>query len=192
MFEARGIGGGEPEIDAGETGPFLRRSGICIEQMGDRQPRAQHRPMTAVEQKKSAGRIVIQGVRQAPPDPLGCPQTAEAFAFQMQEGDFIERIERPQFWVEFQTVDDRRGLAQPDVLGAKIAVAIDEPPLVNPLKQQGGAFFGKTALYMDDSLHHALRKAEASVEQHAAIVDERLLPRDKILLGFKLDRGACA
>src|ERR1035441_7103889 len=40
------------------------------------------------------------------------------------------------------------------------------------------------ALYVDDSLHHALRKAEASVEEHAAIIDERLLPRDKILLGF--------
>src|ERR1039458_1378597 len=59
-----------------EAGQIVRRSRICIEQMGDRQPRAQHRPMTAVEQKKPAGGIVIQGARQASPDPLGSPQTA--------------------------------------------------------------------------------------------------------------------
>ena len=29
------------------------------------------------------------------PDPLGSPQAAETFAFKMQEGNFIERIERP-------------------------------------------------------------------------------------------------
>ena len=122
-----------------------------------------------------------------PPDPLGSPQAAEAFAFQMQEGNFIERIERPQFWVEFQAVDDCHGLAQPDVLGAQVAMGVDEPPPVNPFKQQGGAFHGKSALDLGDPLYSALRKAEASVEQHAAVVSKRLLPCDKILFGLKLD-----
>ena len=107
--------------------------------MGDRQARAQHRPMTSIEKKKSAAGVVIQDKGQVLPDPLGSPQAAETFAFKMQEGDFIKRIERPQFWVEFQAVDDCHGLAQPNVLGAKIAMAIDEPPPVNSLKQQGGA-----------------------------------------------------
>ncbi len=112
--------------------------------MGDRQARAQHRPMTAIEQKKPACSIVIQGARQVLPDPLGSPQTAEAFAFQMQESNFIERIERPQFWVEFQAVDDRHGLAQPDMLGAQVSMGIDEPPPVNPLAQQGGGVAWKS------------------------------------------------
>ena len=55
-------------------------------------------------------------------------------------------------------------------------MGIDEPPRANPLEQQGGAFHGKAALDLGDPLHRALRKAEASIEQHAAIVDERLLP----------------
>ncbi|HEX7565221.1 MAG TPA: hypothetical protein VF396_18525, partial [Bradyrhizobium sp.] len=143
--------------------------------------------MTAVEQKKPAGGIVIQGARQASPDPLGSPQTAEAFAFQMQESDFIERIERPQFWIEFQTVDDCHGLAQPDVLGAKIAMGIDEPPPVNSLKQQDGAFCGKAALNLGDPLHFTLRKTEACVEQDAAIVVNRLLPCNEIEFGCKLN-----
>ncbi len=155
--------------------------------MGDRQARAQHRPMTAIKQKEPAGGIVIQGARQMPPDPLGGRQAAEAFAFQMQESNFIERIERPQSWGEFQAVDDCDGLAQPNVLGAQVAMCIDEPPPVNPLKQQGGAFYGKPALNLCDPLHSALRKAEAGVEQYAAIGSQRVLPCDKIVLGFKRD-----
>ena len=95
------------------------------------------------------------------PDPLGSPQAAETFAFKMQESDFIKRIERPQFWVEFQAVDDCHGLAQPNVLGAKIAMAIDEPPPVNSLKQQGGMFCGKAALDRDDSLHRGLEEGQS-------------------------------
>ncbi len=63
--------------------------------MGDRQPCAQHRPMTAIEKKKSAAGVVIQDKGQMLPDPLGSPQAAEPFAFKMKEGNFIERIERP-------------------------------------------------------------------------------------------------
>ena len=144
--------------------------------MGDRQARTQHRPMTPIEKKKSAAGVVIQDKGQVLPDPLSSPEAAKTFAFKMQEGDFIEGIERPQFWVEFQAVDDCHGLAQPDVLGAKIAMGINEPPSVNSLKQQGGAFCGKAALDLDDSLHRASRKAEAGIEQHAAIVGEGLLP----------------
>ena len=136
-FEACGVGCGKPEIEPGQAGPFLRGSGICIEQMGDRQARPQHCPMTAIEQKKPACSIVIQGTCQIPPDPLGGRQAAEAFAFQMQEGNFIERIERPQFWVEFQAVDDRDGLAQPDVLGTQVAMCIDEPPLCKSSQAAG-------------------------------------------------------
>lgn len=63
--------------------------------MGDRQACAQHSSMTAVEQKKPTAGVVIQAARQMPPDPLGRPEAAEAFTFQVQEGDFIERVERP-------------------------------------------------------------------------------------------------
>jgi hypothetical protein len=60
------------------------------------------------------------------------------------------------------------------LLGAKIAIGIDEPPPLNSLKQQGGALCGKAALYLDDSLHRALSNDEAGIEQHAAIVGEHL------------------
>ena len=121
--------------------------------MGDRQARAQHRPMTAIKQEKPAGGIVIQGTRQMPPDPLGSPQAAEAFAFQMQEGNFIKRIERPQFWIEFQAVDDCHGLAQPDVLGAQVSMGVNVSPRANPFEQQGRAFHGKSALDLCDPLY---------------------------------------
>jgi hypothetical protein len=57
--------------------------------MSDRQARAQHRTMTPIEQEKPAEGVVIQGVRQMSPDPLGRPEAAEAFAFQVQEGDWL-------------------------------------------------------------------------------------------------------
>src|ERR1035437_1948402 len=155
--------------------------------MGDRQARAQHRPMAAIKQKKPAGGVVIQCMRQMPPDPLGSPQAAEAFAFQMQESNFIERIERPQFWVEFQTVDDCHGLAQPNMLRAQVSVGIDEPPLANASQQQGRVFHGESALDLRDPLDSALRKAETSIEQDAAVLSKRLLPCDKIVFGLKQD-----
>ena len=68
-------------------------------------------------------------------------------------------------------------------------MGVDEPPSANPFKQQGGAFQGKSALDLGDPLHAALRKAEAGVEQHAAVVGERFLPCDKIMLGLKRDSG---
>ena len=160
--------------------------------MGDRQARAQHRPMTPIEQKKPAGGVVIQGERQMSPDPLGSPEAAETFAFQMQEGDFIERIERPQLWVEFQTVDDRHGFAEPDMFGAKVAMGIDETPRANSLKQQGGASGGKSALDLCDPLHRTMRKAEASVEQHAAIVSQAFAIRQDTARDSSWTRGACA
>lgn len=187
MFEARGIGCGKVEIDPRKTRPFLGRARTCIEQMGDRQARAQHRPMAAIEQKKPAGGIIIQGVRQMPPDPLGRPQAAEAFAFQMQEGDFIERIKPAELWIEFQTVDDCHGLAQPNMFGPQVPMCIDELPLANPFKQEGGALCGKSALNLCDPLHATLRQAEAAVEQHAAVVDQRPLPADKVMLGINGD-----
>lgn len=118
--------------------------------MGNRQPCAQHRPMTPIEEKKSTAGVVIQDKGQMLPDPLGSPQPAQPFAFEMQEGNFIERIERPQFWVEFQAIDDRNRLAQPDVLGAKIAMGIDVAPRANPPAQQGGALHGKAVLDLGD------------------------------------------
>jgi len=187
MFEAGGIGRGKPEIDPGEAGPFFRRTRICVEQMGDRQARAQHRPMTAIKQKKPAWWIVLQGTGQAPPDPLGRRQAAKAFAFQMQEGNFIERIERPQFRVEFQAVDDGQGLAQPDVLGAQVAMGIDEASFVNPLKQQDRALLGKPALNLGDPFHAALRQREAGVEQHAAVGIQGVPPCDQIMRRLEQD-----
>src|ERR1019366_2401985 len=112
------------------------------------------------KQKEPAGGIVIQGACQTPPDPLGSPQAAEAFAFQVQESNSIERIERPQFWVEFQTVDDGHGRAQPNVFRAQVSMCIDEPPRANPFEQQGRAFHEKATLDVCDPLYSALRKAE--------------------------------
>src|SRR5512132_4295165 len=155
--------------------------------MSDRQARAQHRTMAPIEQEQPAGGVVIQGVRQMPPDPLRRPEAAEAFAFQVQEGDFIERVERPQLWIEFQTVDDRDGFAEPNMFGAQVPMCVDKTPRANPPKQQGGAPGGKLALHLCDPLHSTMRKAEAAVEQNAAIVSQGSLPSDNIALGTKGD-----
>src|SRR5271167_4347800 len=53
--KTRRIGCGKVEIGAGKAGPFLRRTGICVEQVGNRQAGAQHRTMTAIKKKEPAG-----------------------------------------------------------------------------------------------------------------------------------------
>jgi hypothetical protein len=75
------------------------------------------------------------------------------------------------------------------MFGAKVAMGIDVSPRANSGEQQRGAFRGKAALGLRDPLHPALGKAEAGVEQHTAVVPERLLPSGKILFGVELDPG---
>jgi hypothetical protein len=39
-------------------------------------------------------------------------------AFDAEKGDFIERVDCPEFRVEFKAVDDPNGIIDPDVLRA--------------------------------------------------------------------------
>ena len=45
-------------------------------------------------------------------------------AFDAEKGDFIERIDCPEFRVEFEAVDDPDGIIDPDVLGAQVSMAV--------------------------------------------------------------------
>ncbi len=58
---------------------------------------------------------------------LARPAGAEPFAFQMQEGDLVQRVESPQAGVEFEAVDDRDRPDRPDMLRPQIAMSVDDP-----------------------------------------------------------------
>jgi hypothetical protein len=47
-------------------------------------------------------------------------------AFGAEKGDFIERVNGPEFRVEFKTVNDPDGIIDPDVFGAQVSMAVHD------------------------------------------------------------------
>jgi hypothetical protein len=134
-FKMRGIGCGKPEIKAGKARPFFGGSRLGVQEMGNGQTGAQHRPITAIEEEKPCGRILVQCRCQMSPDPFASPCAAQAFAFQVQKGNFVEGIEGPELRIEFEAVDDRQRRSQPNMFGSQIAMCIDVPSFTNSLAQ---------------------------------------------------------
>ncbi len=65
------------------------------------------------------------------------PCRAQPFALEIEESDFIERIEQAQVAAELETIDDYRLWQETDVLGPQVAVAFDIDPLIgSALKQR--------------------------------------------------------
>jgi len=63
------------------------------------------------------------------------PWGAQDGAFEIKTRQFFKGIYRPQQGVEFQRINDCRLLAQADVLGPKIAMALAHASLCDPLRQ---------------------------------------------------------
>ncbi len=65
------------------------------------------------------------------------------FAFEIEIGDLLQRIEDAQPGVEFQAVDDLNIVSEPDMLGAQVPVSVDNTPPLQPVEQQGLPFRNK-------------------------------------------------
>ena len=99
--------------------------------MGNGQARPQHRAMATIEEKQFFGQAVAQAACHAAPDVFTGPGSAEPLAFKAQECDLVERVDGSQAGIELQAIDDLDGIAEPDVLRAKVAVPIDDTPVAN-------------------------------------------------------------
>ena len=51
------------------------------------------------------------------------PSRTEPFALKTEIGDLIERVDHPKPRIELETVDDPDLIAQPNMLGAQVAMA---------------------------------------------------------------------
>jgi len=140
--------------------------------MRDGETGAQGRPMTAVKNEKLLGFSVIERMRHVAAQILAGPGGAKPFAFDAQEGDFVERINHAQTRVEFQAVDNAHRIAQPDVFRAQVAMSVDDMPRPHPFGQEPGPLGQKPALDSVDVLHAAGGKPEARIAQNAAIERE--------------------
>jgi hypothetical protein len=97
------------------------------------------------------------------------PAAAEPFALQVEEGQFIQCIERPQAGIELQAVDDRKWRGQPDVFGSEIAVPIDYETMTDSIREQFATFPNKAALSIEDALHCTPIQVEGLVEQDVPV-----------------------
>ena len=165
-----------PQIGAGKARPFLRRARIRLQQVGNGQTRTQHRAVTAVEQKQLLGQPIAQAAHDTTRDVFARPAGAEPIAFKAQERDLVEWIDGPQARIELEAVDDPHRIAQPDVLGAQVAVPIDDATLANALGQRPRLLGKEFALRAGNAPDEPRRQPEAGVEQHAPIVRQAFAP----------------
>ena len=99
-----------------------------------------------MEQEDAARWIIVQQARKMLPDRIAKPATAKPLAFQMQERDLIQWIDRPQMRIELEAIDDRERGTEPDVLRPQVAVTIDNKSSVNPIDEDWRAVFEKSSL----------------------------------------------
>jgi hypothetical protein len=138
--------------------------------MRNRQTRPQHGAMATVEEKKLLGEPVTQAAHEAALDVLTCPCGAKPLAFEAQERDLIEWIDRPQARIEFEAVDDPHGIAEPDVLGTQVAVSVDDAALANARRERRCSKEEKPSLDASDPPGEARRQAEAWIKKHAPVI----------------------
>ena len=104
--------------------------------MDEREPRAEQRPVAPVEGKKARIWPVIKTLCDSVDEIGDEPACPEPRAFEAEKRNFVERIHRPEHPVELEAVDDDRRLAEKDVLGPKVAMALDDLCLADALAQQ--------------------------------------------------------
>jgi hypothetical protein len=107
------------------------------------------------------------------------PRCAEPFAFEAEERDFVEWIHHSQARIEFQAVDDGDRITETDVLGAQVAVAIDDAPRPHAFGQILGALGQEPALHGVDVVDRPRGKPITCIEQDATVVG-KVAPEVKI------------
>ena len=114
------------KITSGERLPFRGFARRLVEKMRDRKPRAQHRAPRRIERDQLSRRFAAEALRD-PVDELRAERRcAEQSAFDSKERQFVEGVNLTQLGVELETVENRDRLAKADMLGAQIAVAVDD------------------------------------------------------------------
>ena len=144
--------------------------------MRDGQARAQAGAVAAVEGEKLFRHVIAQGVDGAASDMVAGPAAAQALAFDAQVGDLVQRIDGAQSRVELQAIDDGDRVAEPNVLGPQVAVAVDDSALAHAVSDQPRAAAEKAALRAVDAPDQTGRQSEPRVEQHALVVGEAVVP----------------
>ena len=134
------------------------------------------RAVAAVEGEQLVRQMIAQRMDGAPADMRARPAAAQALAFDAQIGDLVERIDGAQAGIELQAVDDGDLVVEPDVLGAQVAVAVDDCARAHAAGDQLAARAKKAALRAVDAPHQPGRQAEPRIEQHALVVGEAFVP----------------
>ncbi len=170
-LQAECVGRGKLQVGAGETRPFFRRARIRFEQMGDCETCAQGRAMAPVETEEIFGQAILQCGCGAALDMFADPGTPQAFAFDAEEGDLVERIDRPEPRIELQAVDDPHRIGKPNMFGAQIAMPVDDVTVSQAIGDQLRSLLEEPLLGLIDPPDEPGGKAEARVEENPLVID---------------------
>ena len=96
--------------------------------MRDGEPCPQRGTMAAIKDEKLVRMPVMEGTHDAAAQVFARPRRAKPLALEAEERDFIERIDHSQPGIELQAIDYADRIAETNVFGAQIAVAIDDAP----------------------------------------------------------------
>ena len=108
-------------------------------------------------------------------------------AFERQESQRVDGIERAQAARKFQAVDDLRLRLEADVLGAQVAVAFDDASPTHPCSQHVFVPHHGPVHAVEEAGN--LRQIEARSGKHAAARGEVVAQALQVLVFA--DRGAC-
>jgi len=121
------IRGGDTQIDSGKRKPFFWSARLWLKEMSESQPRTERRTITPVKAKKRVGNTAPVACAQNPAAEICAgPRGAKALAFDGEIGNFVEGIDSPELWIEFQTIDNSDGIFNENMLRTQVAVAIDD------------------------------------------------------------------
>jgi hypothetical protein len=191
-IEANGIGFGNPQVASRQIRPFLRCARIRLHEVSDRKTRSQRRPMATIKQVELARDSVGEPARHLAPYVSTDPSSAEAFAFEIEESDLVERIHHPQTVVELQAIDNSHWVAKPDMLGPQVAMPVDNMAFAYPGGENVRLMREEAAQRLIDTPHKSRRQPQASVEQHATIVRQALPPMSQMPFRGNEDRNGSA
>jgi hypothetical protein len=137
--------------------------------MGDGEARPQGGAIGPVKVIEREGQILVQPVLDARPDQPTGPPGAEPLALQIEVGGLVEGIDGTQARIELQTVDDPDVVIEPDVLGAQVAMSIDDTATAYARCQHAAALGEESPLRPIDAANQSGRKSEARIGEDMAV-----------------------
>ena len=144
--------------------------------MGNREPRPKRGAIAAVECEYFAGQGLVQSQGHLACNAGSYPWSAKSLAFETEVGNFVEWIDRTQPRAELETIDDLRGLAQPDVLRSQIAMPVYDALCAHALRKQRASAFKKQTLRPVNARNHSARQVEPRIQQDLVIDSHISLP----------------